>query len=75
MLMLGGEIFTGGPQNPMTLVFYCFLPVTLWMLAQVQSRDKQEIARLRAHVHRLQEALGSLDLPSEESPHTAAASR
>lgn len=56
MLMLGGEIVSGGSGNPMAAVFYCFLPVALWMIAQMQNRDAQEIRELKARVDRLEEA-------------------
>lgn len=56
MLMLGGEIVSGGARNPMMLVFYCFLPAALWMMAQERKRDAQEIRGLKARVDQLEEA-------------------
>jgi hypothetical protein len=62
MLMLGGELLAGEAGNPMSLVFYCFLPVALWMVAQEQKRDTREIAVLKARVDQLEEARPALAL-------------
>lgn len=56
MLMLGGEIGSGGSGNPMAAVFYCSLPVALWMIAEEQKRDAREIRGLKARVDQLEEA-------------------
>lgn len=56
VLMLGGEIVSGGPQNPMAVVFYSSLPAALWMISQDRKRDAQEISELKARVDQLEEA-------------------
>lgn len=61
MLMLGGEIVSGGAGNPMALVFYCFLPAALWMIAQ-------EINGLKARVDQLEEARRASALPKLDNP-------
>jgi len=37
LLMLSGEI-ASGTKNPMSLVFYCFIPAVLWMIANDHKR-------------------------------------
>lgn len=59
LLMLGGDIFSGGRQNPMAVVFYCFLPAVLWMIAGEQNRTAQAINPLKARVDQLEESLRS----------------
>ena len=63
MLMLGGEIVSGGAGNPMSVVFYCFLPAALWMIAREQKRDAQEIDGLKARIDQLEEARRAAALP------------
>lgn len=59
LLMLGGDMVSGGRQNPMALVFYCFLPAVLWMIADEQKRAAQTISRLKARIDQLEESLQS----------------
>jgi hypothetical protein len=59
LLMLGGDIVSGGRQNPMALVFYCFLPAVLWMIANEQKRAAQVISGLNARLDQLEESLRS----------------
>ncbi|MFM7151443.1 MAG: hypothetical protein ACKO23_16525 [Gemmataceae bacterium] len=56
LLMLGGEGVTNGCQNPMALVFYCFLPVVLWMMANEQKRNVQAISELNARLDQLEKS-------------------
>jgi hypothetical protein len=56
LLMLGGEVATGGTGNPMAVAFYSFFPVALWMIANRQQGDAQTIRELQARVERLEEA-------------------
>jgi len=56
LLMLGGEIVSGGPRNPMALVFYCFLPAALWMISHDRNRAARELERLNARVAQLEDA-------------------
>ena len=56
LLMLGGEIVSGSARNPMALVFYCFLPVALWMIAEEWKRVAQELSGLKARVDQLEKA-------------------
>lgn len=56
VLMVGGEIVSRGSQNPMAVVFYSFLPAALWMIAQEQKRNAQEISELKARVDQIEEA-------------------
>jgi hypothetical protein len=44
----------------MSLVFYCFLPAALWMIALEQQRDAREIAALKARVDQLEETRPAL---------------
>jgi len=60
MLMLGGEPLAGEVGNPMALVFYCFLPAALWMIALEQQRDAREIAALKARVDQLEQTRPAL---------------
>jgi len=62
MLMLGGELLAGEVGNPITLVFYCFLPAALWMIALEQQRDARKIAVLKVRVDQLEEARPALAL-------------
>ena len=55
MLMLGGEIVSGS-KNPMSLVFFCFLPAVFWMIANGQKRNAEVITDLKAQVDRLEES-------------------
>ncbi len=59
LLMLGGDMVSGGRQNPMALVFYCFLPAVLWMIADEQKRAAQAISGLKARIDQLEESLQS----------------
>lgn len=59
LLMLGGDIVSGGRQNPMAVVFYCFLPAVLWMIAAEQKRASQAISALQARVDQLEESIRS----------------
>lgn len=59
LLMLGGDIVSGGLQNPMAVVFYCFLPAVLWMIAAEQKRASQAISALQARVDQLEESIRS----------------
>lgn len=52
-------MISGGSQNPMALVFSCFLPAALWTTAQQQTRDAQEIHRLKARIDQLEKAHSS----------------
>lgn len=63
VLMLGGELIAGRTQNPMALVFYCFLPAAFWMIVQDQRRDAQAITELEARILRFEAARGALGLP------------
>ncbi len=62
LLMLGGDIVSGGRQNPMAVVFYCFLPAVLWMITAEQKRASQAISALQARVDQLEESLRSSDV-------------
>lgn len=55
LLMLGGELVSGS-KNPMSLVFYCFLPAVIWMIANGQNRNAEVIAELKTQVDRLEES-------------------
>ena len=55
MLMLGGEIFSGS-KNPLSLVFYCFLPAVIWMIVNGQNRNAELIEELKTKVDRLEES-------------------
>ena len=54
--MLSGEIVSGGDGNPMAIVFSCFLPAALWMIAEERNRDALEISALTSRVDQLEEA-------------------
>jgi len=54
LMMLGGEIAAAGSTNPMALVFYCFLPAALWMIAADAKRSARTIADLEARIDRLE---------------------
>lgn len=56
LLMLGGDLLSGTTRNPMALVFYCFLPVALWMIVDEQKRSTRTIASLEARMARLEES-------------------
>jgi len=63
LLMLGGDIVSGGRLNPMAVVFYCFLPAALWMMANEQKRNAQAISDLNARIDQLEESLRSSAVP------------
>lgn len=67
ILMLGGELVSGGPRNPMALVFYCFLPAALWMIAHDQRRYARELNRLSARVAQLEDTRPSVFQPTAET--------
>ena len=56
LLMLGGEVVSTGCPNPMALVFYCFLPAALWMMANEQRRDARAIDELTARLDQLEKS-------------------
>lgn len=62
LLMLGGDIVSGGRQNPMAVVFYCFLPAVLWMIANEQKRAAQSISGLKGRIDQLEESLRASDV-------------
>lgn len=55
LAMLVGEI-AGGGWNPVSVVFYSFLPAVLWMMADQQKRDARAITDLQARIAQLQES-------------------
>ena len=57
LLMVVGETVSGGGYNPMSVVFYCFLPAVLWMIVNDQNRDKEAITELRGRIDRVEEAV------------------
>lgn len=59
---VGAMVFSGG-GNPMAIVFYCFLPVPLWMIADKQKRDALAIAELEARIERLEASRSVAVLP------------
>ena len=67
LLMLGGEVATGGTGNPMAPAFYSFLPFALWMIASGQQGDAQTIRELQARVERLDEAQRESPPPKKSS--------
>jgi len=58
-----GEVVFSGGGNPMAIVFYCFLPVPLWMIADKQKRDAMAIAELEARIGELEAGRSSPALP------------
>ena len=56
LLMLVGEAVSREAGNPLSLIFYCFLPAVLWMIVNDQNRDKEAIAELRGRIDRVEEA-------------------
>jgi hypothetical protein len=51
--MLSGEI-ASGTKNPMSLVFYCFIPAVLWMIANDHKRKAKLMIDIKARVDQLE---------------------
>ena len=61
--MMGCEIVSGETGNPMSLVFYCFLPAALWMITQEQKHDAQKVYGLKDRIDQLEKARCAAALP------------